>query len=240
MYVLRFTALPSELDNRPYPVSPLHVFEGSIDLRERHRPRDQIIDLEFAFHVPFDQLGDARAALGPTKGGAGQVTTSDKVARDQRQFGARRGDADNRTASPTHATRLEGPAHDRGVPSSLEAVIHTSSPGKVQHLLGWVPLPSIDDVGRAEVLSRLESAWTQVHGNDFLGAGKPTPLDSVQSHEATAEYRTGAVFLHLSSPQSRTHTGSYSTANQAHFIQRCILTDLGQGDLRHDGVLGKG
>src|SRR5262249_24500663 len=55
--------------HRPDRFAFVHEVEGIVDLVERHSVRDQIIDIDFAFHIPVDDPGNVRTAARATECG---------------------------------------------------------------------------------------------------------------------------------------------------------------------------
>ena len=45
----------------------MHKIERLIDIFKRHRMRNQIIDIQFAIHVPVDDLRHVRPSASPTE-----------------------------------------------------------------------------------------------------------------------------------------------------------------------------
>ena len=64
----------------------MHEVEGIIDLFERHRVRDQIVDIDFTFHVPVDDLGHVRPATRTAEGSAAPDTSGYELEWTGRDF----------------------------------------------------------------------------------------------------------------------------------------------------------
>src|SRR5207245_9368519 len=59
-------------------LAALHRRERAVDLLERHRVRDQLVDLEPAIHVPVDVPWQLGAPARPAEGGAAPAAPGDE------------------------------------------------------------------------------------------------------------------------------------------------------------------
>src|SRR4030095_3031187 len=58
----------------------VHQIEGLVDVRERHRVRDQVVDVDLAVHVPVDDLRHIGATARATERGAFPHAPGDQLA----------------------------------------------------------------------------------------------------------------------------------------------------------------
>src|SRR4029077_9647686 len=101
----------------------MHQIKPLVDLVESHLMRDQIVDVDSAFHVPVDDLRHVRAPRRAAEGGSLPDAAGDQLEGSRRDFLAGAGAADNDTAPPAAVGAFERLTHDIDVADALEAVI---------------------------------------------------------------------------------------------------------------------
>src|SRR3954462_639965 len=74
----------------------VHQLETLVDVVERHRVGDQVVDVDLLFHVPVDALRHVGAAPGAAERGALPYAPGDELERPCADLLPRGGDADNR------------------------------------------------------------------------------------------------------------------------------------------------
>src|SRR5436190_24337729 len=73
----------------------MHQIKAIVDLVERKSVGDQVVDVDFAFHVPVDDSRNVRAAPRAAESGPLPDAAGDQLERPRRDFLAGAGDADN-------------------------------------------------------------------------------------------------------------------------------------------------
>src|SRR5438128_4487571 len=101
----------------------MHQIKALVDLVERKSVGDQVVDVDFAFHVPVDDFRHVGAAPRAAEGGSLPDPAGDQLERPRRDFLAGPGDADNDAEPPAAVGAFERLAHDIDVADALEAVI---------------------------------------------------------------------------------------------------------------------
>src|SRR5690606_23794393 len=96
---------------------------GRVDLLERHRVRDEIVDVDLAVHVPVHDPRHVGAAAGAAEGAAAPVAPGDELERARGDFLAGAGHADDDAGAPALVAALQRLAHDPDVADALEAVV---------------------------------------------------------------------------------------------------------------------
>ncbi len=79
----------------------------------------------------------------------------------------------------------------------------------------------------------------QVDADDLVGAHHLGALDHVQADAAQAEHDHVGAGLHLRGEQHRTDAGRHAAADVADLVERRVLSNLGQRDLGHHGVIAE-
>src|SRR5580693_7920060 len=90
----------------------MHQIKTLVDLVERELVGDQIVDVDFAFHVPVDDFGHVGAAPRAAEGGSLPDAAGDQLERPRRDFLAGPSDTDNDTDAPAAMGAFERLAHD--------------------------------------------------------------------------------------------------------------------------------
>ena len=136
----------------------MHEIERGVDLLERHRVGDQVVDVDLAFHVPVDDLRHVRASPRPSESGAFPDPSGDELERAGGDFLAGFGDADHDALAPTAMAAFKGLAHHIGVAGGVEREIRAAAreiDDRLHHLV--VPdLARIDEIRHAEFAGDLD------------------------------------------------------------------------------------
>src|SRR5215472_8941571 len=74
-----------------------HQIETLVDVLQRKRMGDQVVDVDLFLHVPVDDLWDVGASLGAAKGGTLPHTARHQLEGASGNFLTRSGDADDHT-----------------------------------------------------------------------------------------------------------------------------------------------
>ncbi len=137
-------------------------------------------------------------------------------------------------------TTLQCRSHQAGIPDALEGVIHATA-GQFDDdvLYRSVVVIGVDRIGSAELPGQFEFVGIDVDSDNSARFRNPRALDDAQANAAEPEYGNGRSRLHLGGIQYRTDAGSDSAAEQTDFLERRLLADLGDGDLRQHRVLAE-
>src|SRR2546421_5676785 len=100
-----------------------HPLEGVVDLFEGDEFGDQLIDFDFALHIPVDEAGELAAAAAAAEGGAGEDAAGDQHPRGDTDVLSRPGNADESALAAAVMDRLERLAHDRRAAGRLEGEV---------------------------------------------------------------------------------------------------------------------
>ena len=89
----------------------------------------------------------------------------------------------------------------------------------------------------AEALAPFLLAVVDVDADDHVGAGKPQSLDHVEADAAQPEHDAFGAGLHLGGVEDRADAGGDAAADVADLVERSVLADLGDRDLRQHGEI---
>src|SRR5678816_3380452 len=151
----------------------MHEIESLVDVRERHRVRDQVVDVDLAVHVPVDDLRHVGAAACATERRALPHASSDQLERPRLDLLARAGDADDHRDAPAAVTALERLAHEIDVADALEAVVGAAV-GHRDQVLYQVAADffRVDEIRHAELLRERTPPRVEIDPNDAIGANQ--------------------------------------------------------------------
>ena len=80
----------------------------------------------------------------------------------------------------------------------------------------------------------------EIDADDLVGADHARALDHVEADAAQAEHDDIGARLDLGGVDHRADAGGHAAADVADLVERRVLADLGQRDLRQHGVVGEG
>ena len=89
----------------------------------------------------------------------------------------------------------------------------------------------------AEALAPFLLAVVDVDADDHVGAGKPQPLDDVEADAAEPEHDGLGAGLDLRGVEDGADAGGDAAADVADLVERGVLANLGDGDLRQHGEI---
>src|SRR5690242_2483359 len=98
----------------------LHQVEAVIDLLQLEMMRDQIVDIDLAFHVPVDDLRHVRAPARAAECGAFPFAARDELKRPRADLLARRRHADDERLPPALVRAFECLTHELHVADAFE------------------------------------------------------------------------------------------------------------------------
>src|SRR3954470_7980713 len=110
-------------DHRADGLAGMHEVERIVDAIERKDVRDEVVDVDFAFHVPVDDARHVGASPRTPEGGAFPDAPRHELERAGLDLLARTGDADDHRHAPSAMAALERLAHHIDVADALEAVV---------------------------------------------------------------------------------------------------------------------
>ena len=133
---------------------------------------------------------------------------------------------------------LQGLAHHLDVTDALKTVVGAAA-GEFDQMRYQVALHlgRVNKVRHAELSAEGFALRVEIHPDDFVCACQPGALYHIEPDTAKPKDNHVGTGLDLGRIDDRTDTGGYAAADVADLIERCILTDLGKCDLRHDGVV---
>src|SRR5947209_14565501 len=163
----------------------MHQIKALVDLVERQLIGDQIVDVDFALHVPVDDFRHVGAAPRAAEGGSFPDAAGYQLEGPRRDFLAGAGDADNDADPPAAVGAFERLAHDIDVADALEAVIGAAL--RQVHEKGdevTLNLLRVDEMRHPEFLGHFPSLWIEVDTDDHVGSGHTGTLDDVEADAA--------------------------------------------------------
>src|SRR6056297_837109 len=110
-------------DDRSDRLALMHEIEALVDLVERESVSDHRVDLDFAVHVPLDNLRHVGAASCAAECGATPGAAGDELEGSRRDFLAGAGDTDDDALTPSFVRRFQRDAHHVDVADGLKCVI---------------------------------------------------------------------------------------------------------------------
>src|SRR5919198_5612178 len=141
---------------------------------------NQIVDVDFALHIPVDDLRDIGAAPRAAEGGALPDAPGDQLKRPRRNLLPCAGNADDNADTPAAVTAFERLPHDIDIANALEAVIGAAlrQIDEIWHEVAF-DLLRVDKMGHPEFFSQCPLARVEIDPHDHVGAGHAAPLDHV-------------------------------------------------------------
>ena len=92
----------------------------------------------------------------------------------------------------------------------------------------------------AEALAPRLLVVVDVDADDHVGAGEPQPLDDVEPDAAEPEHDRLGAGLDLGGVEHGADAGGHAAADIADLVERRVLADLRDRDLRQHGEIGEG
>src|SRR5215472_16109743 len=209
----------------------MHQIEPLVDVVERQPVRDQIVDIDFSFHVPVDNLGHVGPAPRATEGGSFPHTAGDQLERPRRDFLTGPGDADDDADAPAAVTTFERLAHDVDIADALEAVIGAAL-GEIDEIGDEIAFDffRIDEMGHPEFLGHRAPAGVEIDADDHAGADHAAALDHIEPNPAEAKDDDIGAGLDLGSVDDGADPGRHAAADVADLVERRVLPNLRDRD----------
>src|ERR1043166_590732 len=227
-------------DDAAYRLARVHQVESLIDVIEGELVRDQVVDIYPSLHVPVDDLRHVAAAARAAEGSAFPYPPGDQLERPRADFLSGAGHADDDGDAPAFMAAFERLAHDLDVAYAFEAVVGAavSQTDEVGHQIA-PNLVGIDEVGHAHFFRQRLALGIDVDTDDHVSAGQAGALDHVQAYTAQTEYDDVGARFNLGRIDHRAYAGGHAAADVTDLVERRVRANLGQGNLRHHGVVGE-
>src|SRR5262252_6386186 len=242
--IIDFSALSERSihDDAPDALALVHQLEALVDLGQRHGVGDHRVDLDLALHVPVDDFRHVGAAARAAEGGALPDPPGDQLEWAGCDLRAGRRDADDDGLAPAAMAGFERLAHHRDVAGAVEGVVGAAdlvgaALGHVDEVRDQIAadLFRIDEVRHAEALAPLLLGVVDVDADDHVRAGEPQPLDDIEADAAETEHDALRAGLHLGGIEDGADAGGDAAADVADLVERGVLANLGDRDLRQHG-----
>src|SRR5690606_2619138 len=220
-------------------LAAFHEVEAFVDAFERQRMRDQIVDVDLAFHVPVNDARNVGTTARAAEGATLPDTPGNQLEGAGRDLGTGFGHPDDDRLAPAAVAAFERLAHDLGVADALEGVVGAAVAqlnDVIHHVFDVV---GIHKVGHAELAGHGLALRVDVGADDLVGADHLGPLDHVQADAAQPEHHDVGAGLDLSGDQHGAQAGGDTAADIADLVEGRVFTHLGQRDLRHHDMVGK-
>ena len=232
-----------EQHDRADGLSAFHELEGVVDLLQRHGVRDHGVDLNFAVHIPVDDLGHISSAFCAAEGGSAPHASCDELEGSCRDFCACGRNADDDALAPSFVAAFQGLSHRRGVADAFKRVVCSAFRERDEvsyEVVAFVELFRIDEVRHAELLAERLSSWVRIDADDHRGTYESCALDDIEPDAAQSEDDDASTWLDLGGIDDGSDSCCNAATDVADLVEGRVLADFGEGDLRHDGVFGEG
>ena len=180
--------------------------------------------------------GTSSRALQAPERGARHPPSGDQEPGDDVEGLSLAGHPTDGAQSPPHPGGFDGLAHHLHVARGLEGVVGPEPVGHLEDRLDGV-LAAVEQVGGALAAGELQPLRGQVHADDPLGPLEPRPGDGTEADHPGAEHGAGGARPYGGGLHCRPETGREAAGEQAGSVEGRLAVDLGEGDLRHHGVL---
>lgn len=237
--LLRNTLL--EVDDASDAFTAVHQVEGFVDLGEVHVVGDELVNLESAGEVFFDELRDTLDAFVSSECGSLPGSSGDKLEWSGADFLAGTGNADDDTHAPSFVSGLQGLTHCQHVSDALESVVQATVSQIHQMFLNRLrDFLRVHEFSGTELLGDLELARIDVDSDDSARTSHLAAHDDSKADSSQTPDSASAAWFDPSCVQGRSISGGNTTSEQADFVQRRLFVDLADGDLSDDCVLREG
>ena len=200
---------------------------------------NQIIDVDFALHIPVDNFGNVGAPLGPAERGSAPHPAGHQLERTGRDFLSGPGDADDGALPPALVAAFQRLAHNINIADTLEAVIDPAA-AQVGDRFDDVPgIAGVDEIGHAELSRDRLAPGIDIDADNLPGTDHARSLDHIQADPAEAEHGHRRTFLDPGGIDHRADPGGDPAADVADLVERRVLADFGERDFRQHGKIGE-
>ena len=152
------------------------------------------------------------------------------------------GDADDDALAPAAVAAFQRLAHTSTCADAFEREVGAAA-GEVDdrlHHLVAADLVRIDEMGHAEFLGHRALCRIEVDADDLVGADHARALDDVEADAAEAEHGDVGAGPHFRGVDHGADAGGDAAADVADLVERRVLADLGERDLRQHGEVREG
>src|SRR5215469_8249956 len=210
----------------------MHQVKALVDVLKGQGVGDQIVDVDFLFHVPIDDLWHVSASLGATKGGPLPHPSGDELEWSGGYFLARPGDTDDHADPPSAVGAFERLAHGPDIADALEAVVGPAL-GQVHQVGDEIALDvgRVDEMRQPELSGKSFPLRVEVDADDHVGADHPAALDDIEPDPAEAKDDDIGSGLDFGGVDDRSDASRDAATDVADLVERRVLADLGHGDL---------
>lgn len=229
------------MDDRANAFAFMHQVKGSVDVFERHRVGDELVDFYFAIHILVNHSRQLRTALATTKGGTAPDSTGNKLKWARGYFLPGTRDTDDDRLTPSFVTTLQGRAHQLGIADTFEREINTTA-GELDDdvLNGLVIIIGVDAIRGAKLSGKLEFVFIDVDRNDTTRVRDRGTLNGAQSDAAESKDGDRISRLDLGRIQYCPNAGRNAAAQQTNLFEWRVFADFGDRDFRQHGVFAEG
>ena len=220
----------------------MHQIETFVDAIQRQGVGDQIVDVDFAVHVPIDDFRHVRATACTAECGAFPDSTSDKLERTGGDFRARRRDADDDRHAPALMGGFQRLAHGSDVADGLERVIGAAL-GQLDQVVDDIiaaNFAGVDEMGHTKFFAERFLGIVHVDADDHVRSDHACALDNIKANAAEPEDDDVGARLHLGRVHHRAQPRGDAAADVADLVERRVFPHLGERDFWHDGKVGEG
>src|SRR5580698_9171438 len=232
--------LDLEHDDRTDRLALVHQIESLVDLLELEDMGDHRVDLDLAVHVPVDDFRHVGAAARATQRRALPDPAGHQLERSRGDFLAGFRHPDHHRHGPAAVTGFQRLPHHGGIAGAVEGVIGAAIGQRDQMLDNIaIHLLRIDKMGHSETAAPLFLGIVDIDADDFVGADHPRALDHIESDAAEAEHHHIGARRHLRRIDHRADTGRDTAADVAALVERRVLADFRDRDLRQHRKIRK-
>jgi hypothetical protein len=122
-HLCNFRGAPSVEDHASDRFTRVHEIKGFIDFLQRHRVGDEIVDVDFLFHVPVDDLRNIGAAPRAAEGRAFPYPSGDELEWTRFDLLASAGYTNNHRDAPAAVAAFQCLAHHINITDALESIV---------------------------------------------------------------------------------------------------------------------
>src|SRR5262245_29919683 len=238
MALLRIISVNHDAANR---FSLMHEVESSIDVLELQSVGNHGVNLDTIVHVPVDNLRNIGSAPGAAECGAPPNPAGHQLERPRRDLLTCAGDPDDDGFAPTLVAGLERNAHHLRIADAFEGIIGAAA-RQLDQMRNQIAayLARIDEMRHAEPAAPVFLIIVEIDADDHVCADKPQPLNDVEAYAAKPEHDAVRSRFHFCRVDNRADAGGDATADIANLVERRVVADLRDRDLRQHRIVREG
>src|SRR5690606_1436178 len=174
--------------HRPDRLALMHQIKRLIDPLQRHRMRDQIIDIDTPFHVPVHNRRHVGTAARAAKGTAAPYTASHQLERTCGDFLTGTGHTDDDGFTPTLVTGFQRLTHGVDVADTFKGVIRATL-GQLNNGFNHIGyFFGVDKISHTKLACQLYLARVDVHPHDLTRADHTCRLYYIKADATQSEH----------------------------------------------------